>query len=98
MQMSRYPTLLAIQSVREVMEHGQMAGGSTESAPLPNVGSPEGALRHDGGLAAPSRDWRPRDITRYTGGLPLKCALLRHEADVAGYKLDLFDADCGFSG
>ena len=30
-------------------------------------------------------------LTGYGGGLPLKRALLRHEADVAGYKLDLFD-------
>ena len=30
-------------------------------------------------------------LTGYGGGLPLKRALLKHEADVAGYKIDLFD-------
>ena len=30
-------------------------------------------------------------LTGYGGGLPLKRALLRHEAVVAGYRLDLFD-------
>lgn len=30
-------------------------------------------------------------LTGYAGGLPLKRALLKHEAQVAGYKLDLFD-------
>ncbi len=30
-------------------------------------------------------------LTGYGGGLPLKRALLKHEADVAGYRLDLFD-------
>ncbi|HXJ02938.1 MAG TPA: methylated-DNA--[protein]-cysteine S-methyltransferase [Micropepsaceae bacterium] len=30
-------------------------------------------------------------LTGYGGGLPLKRALLQHEADVAGYRLDLFD-------
>jgi methylated-DNA-[protein]-cysteine S-methyltransferase len=30
-------------------------------------------------------------LTGYGGGLPLKRALLQHEADIAGYKRDLFD-------
>jgi O-6-methylguanine DNA methyltransferase len=30
-------------------------------------------------------------LTGYAGGLALKRALLKHEADVAGYRLDLFD-------
>jgi methylated-DNA-[protein]-cysteine S-methyltransferase len=30
-------------------------------------------------------------LTGYGGGLPLKRALLKHEAEVAGFKLDLFD-------
>lgn len=30
-------------------------------------------------------------LTGYGGGLPLKRALLKHEADVAGYKIDLFE-------
>jgi len=30
-------------------------------------------------------------LTGYAGGLPLKRALLKHEAEVAGFKLDLFD-------
>jgi methylated-DNA-[protein]-cysteine S-methyltransferase len=30
-------------------------------------------------------------LTGYGGGLPLKRALLKHEAEVAGYKIDLFD-------
>jgi len=30
-------------------------------------------------------------LTGYGGGLPLKRALLKHEAEVAGHKIDLFD-------
>ena len=30
-------------------------------------------------------------LTGYGGGLPLKRALLKHEAEIAGFKLDLFD-------
>ena len=30
-------------------------------------------------------------LTGYGGGLPLKRALLKHEAEVAGFKLDLFE-------
>ena len=30
-------------------------------------------------------------LTGYGGGLPLKRALLKHEAEVAGHKVDLFD-------
>lgn len=30
-------------------------------------------------------------LTGYGGGLPLKRALLKHEAEVAGYRADLFD-------